>query len=62
MHELPKQLTVKQASEIFNIPIWTLRAYISRRIIPFRKLRGRVYIPTQKFQDWLAKHDVEPSS
>jgi len=62
MKDLPKQLTIKQASEIFNIPVWTLRAYISQRIIPHRRIRRRIYIPTNKFQDWLSEHDVEPIS
>ena len=60
MQELPKQLTIKQTSEIFNIPVWTLRAYISKRIIPHRRVRRRVYIPTEKFQEWLSKGDVDP--
>jgi len=60
MENLPKQLSVKQTSQIFNMPEWTLRAYIARRLIPFRRVRGRIYIPTEKFQNWLSKGDVDP--
>ena len=60
MHNVPKQITVKQAEAIFNIPENTLRAYISRRIIPFRKVRGRVYFVTEKLEEWLSGFDVEP--
>jgi len=61
MHQLlPKQLTVKQVSKIYGIPEWTLRAYISRKIIPHRRVRRRIYIPTKKWEEWLARGDVDP--
>lgn len=57
---LPKQLTVKETSLIFNIPQWTLRSYIFRKLIPHRRLRRKIYIPTEKFLIWLSQFDVEP--
>lgn len=59
MNSMPKQLSVKEASEIFNIPVNTLRAYIHRRIIPFRKVRGRVYLVTETLEKWLSQFDVD---
>jgi excisionase family DNA binding protein len=58
--QVPKQLSVKQASVMYGIPEWTIRAYISRRIIPFRKLGRRVYLPTDRLESWLQSFDVEP--
>ncbi len=56
-----RQLTVKLASEIYSIPEWTLRAYISQGRIPHRHVGRRVYIPVDKFEAWLKKGDFIPN-
>lgn len=61
MRILPLQLSVREASEVFNIPENTLRSYIHRRLIPHRRVRGRVYFVTETLQKWLAGFDVEPN-
>ncbi len=58
-HTNKKQLSVKEASEIYSIPIWTLRSYIQRRLIPFRRVGRKIYL-TDKFEIWLSQRDVEP--
>ena len=55
---LPRQVTIKQASKIWGIPEWTLRKYISQRRCPHRRVYGRIYIPTKRFQEWLEECDV----
>ena len=54
-----KQLSIREVSEIYGIPEWTLRAYIHKRLIPHRRVRSRIYIPTEKFEKWLEAGDVE---
>jgi len=55
-----KQISLREASEIYGIPLWTLRCYVSRKKIPYRKIGHRVYL-TKKFEDWLNSKDVEPA-
>ena len=62
MNQLPKQLSVKQTSIVYGIPEWTLRGYLARRLIPHRRVMRKIYIPTKKFEEWLAQGDVEPES
>jgi len=61
MVELPKQMSIRQISNLYQIPEWTLRGYIKNRTIPHRRLGRKIYIPTKKFEEWLEKGDVEPA-
>ena len=41
---LPKQLTIKEVSKLFGISEWTLRAYVSKRQIPHRRIGRRTFL------------------
>lgn len=56
----PKQAPIKEISRMYSIPEWTLRGFIQKNIIPYRKVRGRIYIPIDKFEKWLESFDHEP--
>jgi len=58
--KLPKQVSIREASNIYSIPIWTLRKYVTLKLIPHRRVRSKVYIPIARFEEWLEQGDVEP--
>jgi len=60
--DFPKQLSIKNAAKYFDIPEWTLRTYIRDRVIPYRRLGRKIYIPIAKFEEWLERGDVEPDT
>jgi len=57
--EQQKQLSLQQVSDIYGIPLWTLRAYISKRFIPHRRIGRRIYVDRERFEKWLEARDVE---
>ncbi len=58
--ETHKQITVKEASKTYNITLWTLRNFISRRLIPIKKIGNRVYLETDQLETWLKQFDIAP--
>ncbi|MGH7800996.1 MAG: helix-turn-helix domain-containing protein [Thermodesulfobacteriota bacterium] len=55
-----KMISLKEASEIFGIPKWTLYKMSALRQFPIIKLGRKVYIKVSEFESWLNQHSVEP--
>jgi len=58
----PKQITLRQASKIFGIPLSTLRKHATNKKIPHRRLFGRIYLSTETFENFLKSLEVEVST
>ena len=58
--ELPKLLTLNRVSDIWGIPLWTLRKAVQKKQVPHTRRLGRIYIIRKKFEEWLSKGDVDP--
>ncbi len=53
-------VSLNTLSQIFDIPLWTLRKYASERRFPGIIKRGRnVYVDIKKFRAWLYKGEVK---
>jgi len=50
---------LKTLSKMFDIPLWTLRAYAAQRRFEIIKINTRIYVNVQKFRDWLSKYSIE---
>lgn len=48
-----QMVTLKTLSEIFDMPLWTLRNWASRRIFPLYKVNTRIYVDLSEFRTWL---------
>jgi len=58
--DTPKLVTLNKASEIWGIPLWTLRKAVQNKKIPHTRRLGRIYISVKKFEDWLKDGEVNP--
>lgn len=52
--QIRKQMvTLKTLSEIFDMPLWTLRSWASKRLFPLYKVNTRIYVDIVEFRTWL---------
>jgi len=56
---IPKQVSLRQASELWNIPLSSLRRLATKNMIPIRRVYGRIYIATEAFELFLKSKDVD---
>jgi len=50
-----KMLSLKEVSEVYSIPKWTLYKMSSRGMIPIIKIGARVYVDVADFDSWRKK-------
>lgn len=51
---------LKELSEIFSIPMWTLYGYVNKRRFPgIIKLGSRIYVDVERFREWFLQHEVK---
>jgi hypothetical protein len=55
----PKLRTLKEISEIYSIPLSTLRRWASERRFPLFKVSNRILVSPQEFEEWLNQQKVE---
>lgn len=60
MNSTPKQLSLKEVVLVYHIPEWTLRAYTSKHLIPFRRIGRKIYFDVEALEKWLKSGDIEP--
>lgn len=48
-----QMVTLKSLSDIFDMPLWTLRNWASKRLFPLYKVNSRIYVDLTEFRTWL---------
>jgi len=52
----PKMVSLRKLSEMYGIPLYTLRTWSSYRYIPCLKLGKKIYVKIDEFEKWLDKN------
>ena len=55
----PKLLTLKEISEIYSIPLSTLRRWASERRFPLFKVSNRILVSPEEFEEWLNQQKID---
>ena len=53
-----KLLPLKKISEIYSIPLTTLRRWASERRFPLYKISNRISVDVDEFNGWICKHKI----
>ncbi len=54
-----EKITLKSLSIMFDIPLWTLRSWASKRLFPMYKISNRIYVDIEEFRIWQSQYYVE---
>ncbi|NIQ14728.1 MAG: helix-turn-helix domain-containing protein, partial [Candidatus Dadabacteria bacterium] len=55
---MKKLLNLRELSEIYSIPLSTLRRWASERRFPLLKVSNRILVSPQAFEEWLEQHSI----
>jgi len=60
MNQKQETVQLKTLSKMFDIPLWTLRAWASKRTFPGIIKRNRsLYVVVERFREWFYKDEVK---
>ena len=54
-----KLVNLREISEIYSIPLSTLRRWASERKFPLYKISNRIRVSIEEFEEWLSKFRIE---
>src|SRR3990170_1252024 len=54
--ELPRMVSLRKLSELYGIPLYTLRTWATYRYFPCLKLGKKIYVKIGEFEEWLDKN------
>ena len=54
-----EKITLRTLSIMFDIPLWTLRSWASKRLFPIYKINTRIYVDINEFRIWQSQYYIE---
>jgi len=55
----PRLVALKTISQVYSMPLSTLRRWSSERRFPLYKISNRIFVDIDEFNEWVSKHKIE---